>query len=80
MTDENGVEVPHTHLTSETLRRLAEEFVTRDGTDYGVVERTLEQKVMALLRQLERGDAIILFDNETGTIGIVPKDARRRPR
>ena len=78
MTAENGVEVPHTHLTPETLRRLAEEFVTRDGTDYGVVERTLEQKVTALLRQLERGEAVILYDNETESIGIVPKDALRR--
>ena len=43
--NENGVEVPHTHLTPEALRSLTEEFVTRDGTDYGPVEKTLAEKV-----------------------------------
>jgi uncharacterized protein YheU (UPF0270 family) len=27
--------VPHTALAPDVLRRLIEEFVTRDGTDYG---------------------------------------------
>ena len=33
--DENAIEVPFSDLAPETLRNLAEEFVTRDGTDYG---------------------------------------------
>jgi uncharacterized protein YheU (UPF0270 family) len=69
---ENGVEVPYTRLAAEVLRRMAEEFVTRDGTDYGGVEKTLEQKVTALERQLERGEAAIVYDAESGTINIVP--------
>ena len=55
-------EVPHKHLTPEALHSLAEEFVTRDGTDYGQVEKTLEEKVAALMRQLERGEAAILYE------------------
>ncbi len=66
-------EVPHTSLTSDALRRLAEEFVTRDGTDYGRVEKTLDDKVAALLRQLERGDAVIVYDGRSQTINIVAK-------
>ncbi len=32
---ENLVEVPYTRLAGNVLRRMAEEFVTRDGTGYG---------------------------------------------
>lgn len=64
------VEVPHTRLSPETLRGVVEEFVTRDGTDYGAVERTLEQKVAEVLRQLERGDARIVVDLDDGTVHV----------
>ena len=77
MIRENGVEIPFARLTPELLRRVAEEFVTRDGTDYGAVERTLEQKVAALRHQLERGEAVILYDTESETLNIAP---RRKPR
>ena len=76
-TDEDGVEVPHTHLTPEALRGLAEEFVTREGTDYGPVERTLADKVAALLHQIERGEARILYDSKCQSINIVPRHGQR---
>lgn len=63
--------MPHTQLDPEVLRRLIEEFVTRDGTDYGAIERTLEQKVAAVVRQLEIGEAAIVVDVDHDTIDIV---------
>jgi hypothetical protein len=72
MADENGIVVSHTQLTPTALRGLVEEFVTRDGTDYGAVEKTLDQKVAALMRQLERGEAAIVYDRESQTTTIVP--------
>jgi uncharacterized protein YheU (UPF0270 family) len=77
---ENGVEVPYTRLAGDVLRRVAEEFVTRDGTDYGTSEKTLDQKVSDVRRQLERGDAAIVCDVDSGTINIVPMRALRQPR
>jgi uncharacterized protein len=50
----NAVEVPHTSLQPSTLRALIEEFVTRDTTDYGERERTLEEKVEDVLRHFQR--------------------------
>jgi uncharacterized protein YheU (UPF0270 family) len=58
-------------LPPETLRALVEEFVSRDGTDYGAVERSLEEKVADVMRQLERGEAHIVFDPESETVTIV---------
>ena len=69
--EENAVEVPFSDLAPETLRNLAEEFVTRDGTDYGAVEKTLDQKVAGLMRELETGEAKIYFEAESGTVNIV---------
>jgi uncharacterized protein len=66
------VEVPSAALTREALRALVEEFVTRDGTDYGPVERSLDSKVADVLRQLERGEVRIVFDPESETTTLVP--------
>jgi uncharacterized protein YheU (UPF0270 family) len=68
---ENAIEVPFADLAPETLRNLAEEFVTRDGTDYGAVEKDLDAKVAGLMRELESGDAKIYFEAESGSINIV---------
>jgi uncharacterized protein YheU (UPF0270 family) len=69
---EPPVEVPYTRLTPEVLRALIEEFVTREGTDYGHRERTIDEKVADVMRQIERGQAKIIFDPESQTANIVP--------
>jgi uncharacterized protein YheU (UPF0270 family) len=66
------VDVPLDALDEATLVALVESFVGREGTDYGAVERSLEEKVADVRRQLERGDARIVFDPETETVNIVP--------
>jgi uncharacterized protein YheU (UPF0270 family) len=71
MAPEAVVEVPYTRLSPEALRRLAEEFVTRDTTDYGLREKSLEEKVADVMRQLEHGEAMIVFDTEAQTTHIV---------
>ena len=71
---ENAIEVPYTDLSDEALRSLAQEFVTRDGTDYGSVEKSLDEKVALLIRQLETSRAKIYFDTESETINIVATD------
>jgi uncharacterized protein YheU (UPF0270 family) len=67
------VEVPMSALSPAALRGLVEEFVSRDGTDYGRIERTLEEKVGDVMRQLQRGEARILFDPDARTTQIVPR-------
>jgi uncharacterized protein len=63
--------IPHTELSSEALRSVVESFVLREGTDYGEREISLDQKVGQVLRQLERGEAQIVFDAELQTVDIV---------
>jgi hypothetical protein len=75
------IEVPHSELRPELLRAVVESFVLREGTDYGAREVALEQKVANVVRQLERGEARIVFDPQSESIDIVPVRAPvgRRP-
>jgi len=66
------IQVPHDALSPQALRAVIEEYVTRAGTDYGTRERTIEEKIADVQRQVERGEAIILFDVDAATTNIVP--------
>lgn len=65
------MEIPYTELSADSLRGVIESFVNRSGTDYGAVEMSLEAKVGDVLRQLEGGEAKIVFDTATESIDIV---------
>jgi uncharacterized protein YheU (UPF0270 family) len=69
------MEIPYTLLESDTLRNLVEEFVTREGTDYGTHVYNLHDKVRHVFKQLEQGSAVIVYDSESETCHI---EARER--
>lgn len=66
------VAVPHAELSADALRGVAESFVLREGTDYGERDVSHEQKVAQVIRQLERGEARIMFDPLDSSVTIVP--------
>ena len=72
------VVVPHRELDGELLRAVIESFVLREGTDYGEQELPLDQKVARVIRQLDRGEAQIVFDLETESVDIVVVHASAR--
>ena len=77
MTTEVGerfVEVPIEALSRAALDGLVDEYVTRDGTDYGLEERPLHAKRSAVLAQLQSGEAVVVFDAATETANILSKN------
>ena len=70
-TSTDTIEVPYDSLNPDTLRAVVEEFITRNGTDYGEHERTLDSKVADVMRQLRRGEAVVVFDQQTNSVNIV---------
>lgn len=58
-------------LAPDTLRAVIESFVLREGTDYGLHETTLDDKVAQVLAQLRAGKAHIVFDPATESVTIV---------
>ena len=65
------VAVPHAELSPEALRGVVESFVLREGTDYGERDVPFETKVAQVIRQLERGEARIMFAPVTQSVQIV---------
>lgn len=71
MDKQNQIEVPWRSLSSDALDGVIEEFVTREGTDYGNAEYSLADKCQAVRRQLEIGEAKITWDESTQSCSIV---------
>lgn len=72
------MEIPIDSLEAETLWRVVEEFVTREGTDYGAHDTALMQKVEQVIRQLKKGEAFLLFDPESESCHIVSRSQYQR--
>ena len=69
------VRVAPDDLEPDTLRAVIESFVLREGTDYGLHETSLEDKVVQVLAQLRRGEAHITFDPATGSVNVLTTSA-----
>jgi uncharacterized protein YheU (UPF0270 family) len=73
------VEVPWTALDADILDALIEEFVTRDGTDYGTDEVPLARKVEQVRAQLRRGEVVIVVDTLAESVTLLAqRDWRAR--
>ena len=72
------VTVPYTELSADALQGVIDSFILREGTDYGDRTFSHEQKVAQVLRQLERGEARILFDPLDSSVTIVAVQPGRK--
>ena len=67
------MEIPFNRLSPEVLKGIIEEFVLREGTDYGNASYSLADKVEHVRGQLEKGKAVVVFDPESETCNILAK-------
>lgn len=65
--------IPWQEVAPETLNSLIESFVLREGTDYGEHERSLEQKVADVKRQLQTGQVVLVWSELHETVNIMPR-------
>lgn len=66
------MEIPIQNLSAEALEGVIDDFIHREGTDYGAVEASLERKRREIMTQLEKGFVKLMFDPETESITLVP--------
>ena len=66
--------IPVNKLSPEALRGVIEEFISRDGTDYGETEVPMETKFRQVKCKLESGLAILILDDEAETTNILSRD------
>jgi len=69
---EEGVEVPYERINAETLKKMVQEFVSRDGADWGDAGCTLADKVDQVLEQLKSRKVRIVLDLRTQTANFIP--------
>ena len=62
--------IPVNKLSSHALKGVIEEFISRNGTDYGELEAPMETNFRQVKNKLESGSAILIFDDETETTNI----------
>ncbi len=75
--------IPYTMLSGPALQGLIEEFVLREGTDYGfgasvgsesaAASQALHAKVEQVHRQLLSGEVLVVYDAETESCDIVTR-------
>lgn len=77
--DQESIVIPYRELSEQALKGVLEAFVLREGTEYGKREVSLEEKVADVLRQLERGEAEVIFHPKLESVDIVVRrpSARR---
>ena len=68
------MEIPHNQVPEQTLLAIIEEFISREGTDYGHKEYTLDEKVEKVKSQLLNGKIKLFFDAETSSCNLVKVD------
>ena len=69
------IEVPTSALAEPTLLALLEEFASRDGTDYGLNELSLDEKVGRLREQLNASRIMLMFDSDSEQWDLVERDS-----
>ena len=70
----NAVHLPWQRLTADQLRHVAEAFILREGTDYGMIEKSHDAKIAALLKQIKSGHVLITFDPKLESFNLIPKE------
>lgn len=66
--------IPINRLSPEALHGVIEEFISRNGTDYGEIEASRDTKLRQVRYKLENGSAVLIFDDQTESTNIFLAD------
>lgn len=69
--------IPPNQLSPDALQGVLEEFIGREGTDYGEQELSLADKVERLRPQVMRGEVLIVFDEFLETLTLMRREDYR---
>lgn len=72
--EEGVIRVPYDRLSADALEGIIEDFVSREGTDYGVEEYSFDDKKSQVMAQIRKGKVVVLFDPFAETCHLVLAD------
>lgn len=70
--------IPYQNLETDILLAILEEYASRDGTDYGAHEVSLEDKVAQLHGMLKSQEVFLFFEPISGTCDLVSSEDAKR--
>lgn len=79
MTNGGIINIPPAALSDAALLGVIDDYITREGTDYGHQAIDLAQKRGAIRRALDTGRAVITYDARSRTTTIVLKESLPPP-
>jgi uncharacterized protein YheU (UPF0270 family) len=66
--------IPLEQLSSETLTAIIEDFILREGTEYGTFDVSKQDKIKQVKQQLNQGLAVLVYSELHESVNILPKD------
>jgi uncharacterized protein YheU (UPF0270 family) len=66
--------IPLEQLSIETLNAIIENFVLREGTEYGSEDVSLSDKITQVRQQLTQGSALLVYSELHETVNILLTD------
>lgn len=70
--------IPWQQIAPDTLDRLIEAYVLREGTDYGDEEVSLAEKVRHVREQLQQGQVLIVYSQLEESVDLLTKQQYRQ--
>lgn len=65
--------IPYEQLDELTLNNLIEQYILREGTDYGEIEFSLQQKTQQILDQIKKKQIFILYSELNESVTLISK-------
>ena len=66
--------IPLTQISAATLDAIIEDFVLREGTEYGLEDISKEDKIAQVKHQLNSGNAVLVYSELHESVNILPSD------
>ena len=67
----NMIEIDHKLIDADTLENLLIDIITRQATDYGEHEVSIQIKINELKRKLASGDVVIVYNSKEESCDII---------
>lgn len=70
---EEGIDIPLDRLKPDTVRKMIEDFVTREWSELCDSGYSLDEKVNQVLQQLKDKRARLVYDTTSETWNVIPE-------
>lgn len=67
------IEISPDMISQQALDGIIENFILREGTDYGIIEVSFDKKAEQIRKQIDRKEIKIIFDRSTETVSLIAR-------